>query len=98
MKRLKQSKYGYIALLLLFMELLAIWGRMEIVYALGIWGNAPQSLAYVFAFMYFGGWVAVALAALGLAKDSRRLVAGLALLLGIFSQVACSIVLLAWLH
>ena len=90
-ERLNRSKYGYISLFLSLMVVFLIWGGMGIVKALGIWGCAPLWVEHLWLITYLGGWVAVALAALGLAKDSQRLVAGLALLFGIFSQLFCSI-------
>ena len=90
-KRLGKSKYGYISLFLSLVELLAIWGGMGIVKALGIWGCAPHWLEGLWVFTYLGGWVGVVFAAFGLAKDSQRLVAGLALLFGVLSLLFCSI-------
>jgi hypothetical protein len=91
MKSFGQCKYGYVALGLSLAELIVIWGGQAVVYATGVWGHAPHWLADLFVSMYLAGLVAVGIAALGLAKDTSRVCAGLALLVGFINLVACAI-------
>jgi hypothetical protein len=72
-------------------ELIVIWGGLALVYAAGLWGHAPHWVADAFVAMYLAGLVAVAVAILGLVKDSWRVCAGLALLLGVLNLVVCAI-------
>jgi hypothetical protein len=93
MASLRQSKYGYLALALSLAEPAVIWGGLAAVYEAGVWGHAPQWLEGAFGIAYLAGIVALALAILGLVKDSRRRPAGLALLLALVNLFVCAIAL-----
>ncbi len=91
MSKFRECRYGFIALGIGIAEVTLIWGSLGVVYAMGIWGNAPKWLADIFAIMYLAGVAALAVAALGLRRDSWRGWASLALLLGALNLVVCGI-------
>jgi len=91
MRKFQESRYGFVALGIGLAEITFIWGSLAVVYALGIWGNAPRWLGGVFGVTYLAGLVALAVAMVGLRKDSRRGCAGVALLLGVLNLVVCAI-------
>jgi hypothetical protein len=91
----RESKFGWPALGVSIAEPVVVWGASGIIYALGRWGHGPLWLEDVFAISYLAGLGGVGLAILGLIRDSRRVPAGLALLLGIVNMVLCGLPLVS---
>lgn len=91
MKEFSGRKYGFVALGLCIVEFTFIWGSLALLTTMGLWGRAPRWLADGFMVAYLAGVAALAIAVLGTVKDSRRGLAGLALLLSLLNLVVCAI-------
>ncbi|HEV2498334.1 MAG TPA: hypothetical protein VGY31_01990 [Terriglobia bacterium] len=91
MREFSERKYGFIALGLCIAEFTFIWGSLALIYTMGLWGHAPHWLEEGFRVMYLAGVAAPAIAVLGTVKDSRRGLAGLALLLSLLNLVVCTL-------
>ena len=91
MNTFTKCRFGWVSLTVGILEVAIIWGSLGLVRATGLWGHAPLWLEDVFAISYLAGWVAVAIAIAGLVKDTHRVVAALALLLGIVNAVLCAL-------
>lgn len=91
MREFSGRKYGFVALGLCIAEFTFIWGSVALINTTGVWKHAPHWLGDGFIVMYVAGVAALAIAALGTVKDSRRGLAGLALLLGLVNLVVCAI-------
>ncbi|MGD0228364.1 MAG: hypothetical protein ABSF71_39180 [Terriglobia bacterium] len=83
MGRLRESKYGLIALGIAVTEATFIGGGLAVVYALGLWGRAPIWLEHAFAAAYLGGLAAPVFAVVGLSKGSGRVYAAIAIVLAV---------------
>lgn len=91
MREFSERKYGFVALGLCIAELTFIWGSLALINTTGLWAHDPHWLARGFMVMYLAGVAALAIAVLGTVKDSRRGLAGLALLLSLLNLVVCAI-------
>ena len=91
MKTFRECKYGFIALGISIGEITLIWGGLGVVYAAGLWGHAPLWLRDTFGLIYLAGVAALILAVVGLIKDSGRMYAALALLLGLVNLAVCGL-------
>jgi hypothetical protein len=92
MKAFRECRYGYISLAIGIVEVLVIWGGFALFRETAI--RAPSWTQELFRFVYFGGLMGIGLALVGLARDSWRLLAGLALLFSVLNAVMCSVTIL----
>lgn len=81
--------YGAVALITCLVELIGIWGMTAIALHMPqknwLWMERPLAVLYV------AGLVAVPVAVIGLFRDSRRVLAVVALVLGFANVFVCSI-------
>lgn len=90
MRRFRACKYGFIALGISILEIILICGGLAVIDAMGLWGHAPLWLRDAFGTVYMVGMLGLVLSVVGLIKDSRRIYAFLALILGLVSMAICS--------
>ena len=84
------AKFGYVALCVFMLELTVIWGGVGMLqYATRL--VAPKWLLDIFALAYFAGLLAIVVSIVGLFRDRTRLIAFLALFIGILTTAVCTI-------
>ena len=83
MRRFRECKYGYVALAISAGEMILACTGLAVIYATGLWGQAPPWVGHLYRAASSGIPVALVLAIVGLARDSWRAYAGLALLVSL---------------
>ena len=87
MRRFWECKYGYLALAISAGDIVLVCAGLPLIYAMGLWGQAPPWVGRLYHAACLGIPVALVLAIVGLARDSWRLYAGLALILSLVDAV-----------
>jgi hypothetical protein len=88
MKRFQECKYGFVALSISVGEAIIISSGLGIIYATGLWGQAPPWVRHFYQLASLAVPLDLIVAILGLIRDSWRLYAALALLLTLVDAAA----------